>query len=147
MIRKAEEKDLNDMIAVYKEAFPVHNIFEKSVGDNLEYLKKFIGSMLVAEEDGKVVGGLVITEDIQNDGWKVARFKHIAVAKDFQGKGIGSALVAEAEKIVGESKVEIHTEDDLTDYYGKFGYKLEGTLKAHYGKDRDCVILGKILEE
>ena len=146
MIRQAEEKDLKDMIKIYKEVFPVHNIFEKSEGQNLEYLKKFIGSMIVAEDDGNVVGGLVITEEVQTDGWKVARLKHVAIAKDFQGKGIGSALMAEAEKIVGKCKIEIHTESDLIDYYKKFGFEVEGTLKAHYGKDRDCVILGKVSE-
>lgn len=146
MIRQAEEKDLKEMIRVYKEVFPVHNVFEKSEEEIFEYLKKFLGSMIVAEEGGKVVGGLAIKETMNGDGWKLARFMHVAIAKDYQSKGIGSALMKEAEKIVGKCKIEIHTESDLIDYYRKFGFEVEGTLKAHYGKGRDCVILGKVAE-
>jgi len=148
MIRKANEGDLMPLIKVYKEVFKVHNVFEKSEDEILEYLKQFFGNILVAEEDGKVVAGLVMVKK-KYAKWSLFDFKHIAVAKDYQNKDIGTALLKEAENIAGKGKVEIRVgerEATAAEFYEKNGYKKEGELKSHYRQGETCFVMGKVLE-
>ncbi len=150
-IRKANEKDLNSLIKMYKEVFPVHNVFELPENKIYKYLKAFLGNLIVAEEDGKIVGGLVITSK-KYPGWSLFNFKHIAVVKDYQSKGVGSALLKEAEKIAGKGKIEIRVAEGVSeapwavDFYEKNGYEKEGELKHHYRKGETCFIMGKVLK-
>ena len=149
MIRQAKEEDLNDLAKVYNEVFKVHNVFEKSEQEIEEYLKKFLGNLLVAEEDGVVVGGLVIVEKKQNPEWSLFSFKHIAVAPAYQDKDIGTALLKEAEKIAGKGKIEINVgerEAGAARFYEKNGYQKEGILKSHYRKGESCFVMGKVME-
>jgi ribosomal protein S18 acetylase RimI-like enzyme len=148
MIRKADESDLKGLAKLYKEVFSVHNIFEKSESEIAEYLIGF-ENILVAEEDGKIVGGLVIAEKQQDSDWKLFNFKHIAVSKDFQDKGIGSALIEGAENAAGKGKVEINVgerESGSLVFYKKMGYEQEAELKSHYRKGESCFVMGKVLE-
>jgi len=149
MIRLAKEEDLKELIKVYKEVFKVHNVFEKPEEEIEEYLKKFLGNLLVAEEDGKVVGGIVIVEKKQNSGWSLFNFKHIAVAPSHQDKDIGTNLLKEAEKIAGKGKIEINVgerESGTLRFYEKNGYEKEAEIKSHYRKGEKCFVMGKILE-
>jgi ribosomal protein S18 acetylase RimI-like enzyme len=150
MIRKANEGDLMPLIKVYKEVFKVHNVFDKSEDEILEYLKQFLGDILVAEEDGKVVAGLVIVKK-KYAKWSLFGFKHVAVAKAYQRKGVGSELLNEAEKIAGKGKIEIRVAKDAeaewaVPFYEKNGYRKEGELKSHYRKGEICFVMGKVLE-
>ncbi len=150
MIRKANEGDLMPLIKTYKEVFKVHNVFDKSEDEILEYLKQFLGNILVAEEDGNVVAGLVIVKK-EYPKWSLFDFKHVAVAKDYQRKGVGSELLKEAEKIAGKGKIEIRVAKDAeaewaVPFYEKNGYTKEGELKSHYRKGETCFVMGKVLE-
>lgn len=151
MIRKAKESDLKGLVKMYKEVFPVHNVFQLPENQVYKYLKGFVGSMLVAEEDGKIAGGLVITSK-KYPKWSLFNFKHLAVAKEFQRKGIGSALLKEAEKIAGRGKVEVRVAPGISEpaetveFYEKNGYEKEGELKHHYRKGESCFVMGKVLE-
>ena len=148
MIRKGNESDLNGLIHVYKEVFDVHNVFDRPVNDIMDYLKKF-KNILVAEEDGEIVGGIVITEKKYGNTWKLTNFKHLAVAKEYQDKDIGTALLKGAEKSVRIGKIEIRvgeTETTAMEFYKKNGYENEGILKSHYRKGETCFIMGKVLE-
>jgi len=147
MIRQADETDLKGLVKLYKETFNVHNVFEKPESEIAEYLMHF-ENILVAEEDGNIVGGLVIVAKQQDSDWKLFSFKHIAVSKDFQHKGIGSDLLKEAEKIAKNGKIEImvaETEADAVEFYQKNGYQKEGILKSHYRKGESCFVMGKIV--
>lgn len=148
MIRKANEHDLKGLIKVYKDVFKVHNVFEKSEEEIEAYLNKF-SNILVAEEDGNIVGGLVITAKKYDKDWKLTNFKHIAVSPAYQNKDIGSELLKEAEKIAGKGKIEIRVgerEAGAVNFYEKNGYQKEGILKSHYRKGESCFVMGKVLE-
>ena len=148
MIRQAKEGDLKELAKVYKEVFKVHNVFEKSEEEVESYLKKFLGSLLVAEEDGKVVGGVAIVEKKQNPEWSLFSLKHIAVSPAYQDHDIGTALLEEAEKTAGKGKVEINIgerESGSLRFYEKNGYQKEGILKSHYRKGESCIVMGKVL--
>ncbi|MBR9691647.1 GNAT family N-acetyltransferase [Candidatus Woesearchaeota archaeon] len=148
-IEKANTEELKQSVQLYKEAFPVHNIFQKPEDEVFNYLETIEGELIVAIEDDKVVGGLLIVYEEKIPEHTRARFKHIAVAKDHQHKGVGSELLKKAEEIVGKGKIEIHaaeTEEELAEFYKKNGYEVEGELKSHYRPGEKCTILGKVLE-
>ena len=149
MIRKAKEQDLKQLSRMYKSVFKVHNIFTKSEKEIEEYLKPLISDTIVAEEDGKIVGGLVIFRKQYGD-WNLFNFKHVGVANEYQGKGIGSQLLKEAEKICKKGKVELRVAEGVSEigtiaFYEKNGYKKEGELESHYRKGAKCFVMGKVL--
>ncbi|MBW2993350.1 GNAT family N-acetyltransferase [Candidatus Woesearchaeota archaeon] len=147
-IKKIKKQDLGPLIAIWKEVFSVHNIFNKSEEEILKYLKKAKGKILAAYEDDKIVGGCALFVCPQTKEHNLARIKHIAVAKEFQGKDIGSALLKKCERIVKKGKVEIHVaehEKDAVEFYEKNGYAKEGELKSHYREGEICYILGKVI--
>ena len=147
-IKQPDTEELKQLVKVYKEVFTVHNIFEKSEDEIFNYLETAEGEILVAIEDDKVVGGLLIVYEEQQPEFKRARFKHVAVAKDYQNKGIGSALLKEAEKIVEKGKIEIHVTQgaaEPVDFYLKNSYKVEGELESHYRPGEKCTIVGKVI--
>ncbi len=148
MIKKPDTEEIKQLIKVYKEVFPVHNIFQKPEEEIFNYLETASGELLVAIEDDKVTGGLWIVYEEQLPDFTRARIKHLAVAKDYQGKGVGSVLLKEAEKISKKGKIEIHVsenEKDALEFYKKNGYEIEGELKSHYRPGETCYILGKVI--
>ena len=148
MIKKPNEKEIEQLVSVYKEAFPVHNLFQKSEEEVTDYLKTVSGEFLVAVEDGKVVGGALVVINKPNPDHTLGKIKHIAVAKDYQHKGIGTELLKEAEKIIGKGKVEIHVSENekvALEFYKSNGYEVEGELKSHYRMGETCYILGKVI--
>ncbi len=149
-IKKIKKQDLGQLIAIWKEVFSLHNVFNKTDEEILKYLKKSKGKILAAYEDGKVVGGCLLVVNAQTPEHNLARIKHVAVAKEFQGKDIGSALLKKCERIVKKGKIEIHVANavvgcDVTEFYRKNGYEQEGVLKSHYRPDEACYVLGKVV--
>ena len=150
-IHRANTEELKKLIPIYKKAFPVHNVFTKSDEEIFKYMETADGDFLVAVEDEETLGGLLIAVELETPEHKRARFKHVAVAEGYQGKGIGSALLKQAEKIVGMGKIEIHvaegiSEPETEEFYKKNGYEIEGELKSHYRPGEICYIMGKVLE-
>jgi ribosomal protein S18 acetylase RimI-like enzyme len=147
MIRKIKKQELEDLIPLFRDAFDEHGLFYKPDPEVMEYLNRRYeeGTFLVAVEEDKLVGTLLVLSKEPTPGHILAGFKHIAVAQKYQGKGIGTELLKEAEKIIGKGKIEIHTVGDLTDYYVKRGYAIEGELKSHYRPGETCYILGKVI--
>jgi len=147
-IRKASTEELKELAKLYKEAFPVHNIFQRTEKEVFNYLETLSGEILVAVEGKKILGGLALVYELSTPEHKRARLKHIAVAKDAQRKGIGSKLLKEAEKLVEKGKIEIHAsenEKEALEFYKKNGYEVEGELKSHYRPNETCYILGKVI--
>ncbi|HEY9064855.1 MAG TPA: GNAT family N-acetyltransferase [Burkholderiaceae bacterium] len=97
---------------------------------------------LVAERDGEVIGsaGLHATG-------KALRRRHamsmgISVANEAQGQGVGSALMAAlcdyADRWLGTLRIEltVYTDNEAAlKLYRKFGFEIEGTLRAYAMRD------------
>ncbi|MBW2995943.1 GNAT family N-acetyltransferase [Candidatus Woesearchaeota archaeon] len=150
-IDKPNTEELKQLVKIYKEVFEIHNIFQKPEDEVVSYLETVgvEGELLVAVEDDRVAGGLLVTYEEQIPGHTRARVKHLAVTKDFQSKGVGSELLKKADEIVGKGKIEIHVsenEKNALDFYKRNGYEVEGQLKSHYRPGEKCYILGKVLE-
>lgn len=95
---------------------------------------------LVAEIDGEVVGGLGLT--VFEGRRSHAGAFGMAVARDSQGHGVGSALVKAALDLADNwyklhrLELEVYTENERAiALYKKFGFEIEGTMKAYAIRD------------
>jgi L-phenylalanine/L-methionine N-acetyltransferase len=108
---------------------------------------------LVAVTDGTVIGNLVIVRDPVAVGHHVASLGMV-VAPDWRGRGLGSALLAEAfrwAEWAGVEKVHltVYPENDRAiNLYKKFGFVEEGRLSGHSKKSygyEDEIVMGRWL--
>jgi N-acetylglutamate synthase-like GNAT family acetyltransferase len=144
-IRHARPEEINKAIPLLKEFFPVHNIFTRNDFIIVKYLSKFLRDILVAEENGEIVGFLAIQR--QGQDHVVACFKHIAAKNE--DKEIIKALVKEAEKQCKAAKIELNVADGEKipyTFFEELGYELEGKLKSHYRPGETCYVVGKVLK-
>ncbi len=174
-IRKVDISELQGLVALYKEAFPTHNIFTRDDDEILKYLtqmheklrndkKGIIGSILIAEFNSEIVGSCMLCPEEINDKmhsrWKI---KHLAVAKNCQGIGIGKSLVEAAlrqikdlmiKEEISSAKIEVAVSQEKTEkvqenaaeFYIKLGFRKEGILSDHFRLDEDTIILGMTLK-
>ena len=105
---------------------------------------------LVAVEDERVLGWISITREPHPAVRHVATFG-MAVAADRRGRGVGSAMLAEAlrwARSVGVDKVELSVYPDnrgAQTLYRRFGFVEEGRLRRHSRKsygDEDEILMG-----
>jgi ribosomal protein S18 acetylase RimI-like enzyme len=93
------------------------------MGDNYE-AKVGEGHVSVAEDDGKVVGVIVLIEEPDH-----LLVENVAVEPERQSQGIGRALLAFAEAIArdaGLSTLRLYTNAAMTEnlaFYSRLGYK------------------------
>ena len=123
--------------------------------DRARFLERLKSSRVVAAitEDGLVVGQCWL---IKSKSPKLAHVAGmgIAVAKEYQGRGIGRALVEKAEDVArstGVVKIEVEVVAENTpslSLFRKMGYQEEGVRKEKFnyrGRLVDVVLLGKFL--
>ena len=150
-IRKARNEELKGLIPIYKKGFAKHGIFSKPDKEILHYMEKAEGDFIIAisKTENKVLGGLLIVKNMPDTGHTLARFKHIVIAEEFQGQGIGKSLIKYSEREIGNGKIEIHVSDNekyALEFYKHMGYRIEGELPDHYRLGETCFILGKTLK-
>ncbi|MFC1697433.1 GNAT family N-acetyltransferase [Nanoarchaeota archaeon] len=162
-IKKLNKEQLKELIPIYKETFKVHNIFEQEDNKILEYLEytlekttKNDGCIFGAIVDNKIVGALILSKfQTGKDNHSLWKFRHVAIKEDQQGKGVGSLLIAEAEKElqnliqnnkIKTAKIEITVSENevrAVEFYEKNGFKVEGSLTNHYRWNETTFLLGK----
>lgn len=89
--------------------------------------------MAVDEQTGEIIGVVKLYEDEPG----LARFSHLAVSENYQGKGIGHLLVDTVEKRAHErgfKKMGTMTRVTAGEVYKKYGYEPEGMGKKLFGK-------------
>lgn len=75
--------------------------------------------------DGKLVGTLIL----RPLDARVLKMRQVAVAMEWQGRGVGTALVSFAEQFTaarGFTTIVAHARDTARDFYRKLGYQEEG---------------------
>jgi RimJ/RimL family protein N-acetyltransferase len=130
----------------------------RSVADERRYVravrKHADAALLVAEEQGNVIGRLSLVRDPHPSSSHVADLG-LMVAASHRRRGIGSALLAAAEewaRAAGVSKLELHVfphNEAAIALYENFGYEREGYRRRHYrrpdGTYVDAVLMAKRL--
>ncbi|MDP3148056.1 MAG: GNAT family N-acetyltransferase [Ignavibacteria bacterium] len=105
-----------------------HKILRQPLG--LQYTQEQLDSEkdefhFAAFEGDKLVGCLLM-KAIDN---KEMKMRQVAVDEDYQGKGVGKALVLFSEKFATEkgfSLITLHARKTAAPFYEKLGYKIVG---------------------
>jgi GNAT superfamily N-acetyltransferase len=107
---------------------------------------------VLAELDGRVVGMVTISDPSQGHGlaWyerpDVTSFHQFAVEPEFQGTGLGNALLAQAEdhaRELGVKELSLDTSEqatDLIDYYLRKGFRKVGETQWDVVNYRSVVL-------
>jgi RimJ/RimL family protein N-acetyltransferase len=120
----------------------------------LRWLRHHSGAaVFVAEENGAIIGRLSIARDAHPASEHVADLG-LMVAREFRRRGVGTALMEEAERWardLGVRKLELHVfphNDAAIALYKGLGYEEEGFRRRHYrrrGELLDAILMAKDL--
>ena len=143
LIRNASTEDINQVLDIeelcYETPWP-QEAFEEEIGN------EDIGFGMVAEEDGLVVGfvtGLRVTSAFH--------LHNIAVHPDYQGHGIGTALLQAVEAYCRRNNfrqilLEVRKDNEVARHiYLEMDFKAVGTRHDYYGPGRDAFLYTKEL--
>ncbi len=123
----------------------------------IENYRRFPNSFLVAEsEDGKVVGYVMCRVEsyyVRDQTILLGHVLSIAVSKKHRRKGIGKALMGEAERgLKGYGADAVYLEVRVSNepaikLYDDLGYKKLGIIPSYYADGEDAYLMYKMLDE
>lgn len=142
MIRKATEKDLEDILEIYNNAIlnttATYDYEPYTIENRRDWFNKKIENnepIIVFEKDGKVVGLATFGNFRSKPGYKYTIEHSVYVHKDYRKEGIGTKLLDKLIKIAIEREYKtivagIDAENDSSiKMHIKFGFKYSGTIK------------------
>ena len=163
VIRHAEAHDADALVVLARavgaetEGWLITDGDWRSAVDERRYVRAIRrsthGAVLVAEDDGRIVGRLSIARDPHPASNHVADVG-LMVARDRRRRGIGRALMEAAEtwaRANGIVKLELHVfphNRPAIALYEKLGYREEGVRRRQYRRGRellDAVLMAKEL--
>jgi putative acetyltransferase len=124
-IRAERADDQRAIFAVVEAAFD--SAIEARLVDLIRESANFIPELsLVAEVDGRVVGHVMVSHVALHDvdaQHRICSLAPLSVAPDFQGQGVGSALVRAVAAAVDERGAPLIVLEGSPTYYGRFGFE------------------------
>jgi L-phenylalanine/L-methionine N-acetyltransferase len=160
-VRKAEPSDAPALVDLARdvgaepEGWLITDGYWRSASDERRYLRAIRrhrdAAVIVAEEDGRLVGRLSVARDPHPASAHVADLG-LMVARPSRRRGIGRALMRAAEgwaRQVGVTKLELHVFPDnepAIALYEGLGYEREGLRRGHYrrgGELLDAILMAK----
>ena len=130
----------------------------RSAAEERRYLRSIRrhphAAVLVAEDEGTIVGRLSIARDLHPASEHVGDVG-LMVARDYRRRGVGKALMEGAEewaRSVGIRKLELHVfphNEPAIALYEGLGYEREGFRRCHYRRGTefvDAILMAKELE-
>jgi len=146
VIRKMRRSDLNIVseLAMLANPFTTKEKYCKHI---LDELKENPDLSFVAVENGRVVG--YVQAEVRNDQ---AVLEDIAVAKEYQGKGIGKRLLGKELKALkrkgaGMVRAEVHYKcASAIPFYYKYNFRITGFVQDYFGIGHDTIILKLVLQ-
>lgn len=159
VIRRAEPSDYEAFRATYADESAYSGTLQLPFPSSEAWRKRLEGNgpddyVLLALVDGKVAGNAGM--HVPQGSPRRAHARHIGmtVRSDFQGKGVGSALMRAlvdlADNWLNVSRLELHVFTDnerAIALYRKHGFEVEGTHKAYAlraGKWADVYSMARI---
>ncbi|HEY8949856.1 MAG TPA: GNAT family N-acetyltransferase [Rhizomicrobium sp.] len=138
--RYAGEADLPTIIAMLADDEIAENR-ETSVPDHYReafaaMAKEVFNKMLVAEQDGKIVGSLqlVFVPGVSRNGTKRALIESVRVRSSARGQNIGTSLMKEAIRLAKENGCGlIQLDSDLRRPRAHLFYRRLGFVQSHAG--------------
>ncbi|MGN6516407.1 MAG: GNAT family N-acetyltransferase [Rhizomicrobium sp.] len=138
--RMANEADLPVIIAMLADDEIAENR-ETSVPDHYReafaaMAKEVFNKMLLAEQDGKIVGSLqlVFVPGVSRNGTKRALIESVRVRSSARGQNIGTALMKEAIRLAKENGCGlVQLDSDLRRPRAHLFYRRLGFVQSHAG--------------
>lgn len=129
-IRTGTADDLSRLAEVYAGAFPGEDLLplvEALLAEGSAVIS------LVAVARGAVVGHILMTLcGVEGQSERVALLGPLAVVPDWQGRGVGSVLVAEGlRRVEAEGASRFQVLGDPA-YYGRFGFRADTDVTTPY---------------
>ncbi len=126
VVREYEEWMLEQLVRVFNNAFSRYDWFNPL---SLEEFRSWIESVrpriLVAMEDGRVIGFTAYRRYRAIDGVETVYIEDLAVDPSAQGRGVGSTLLAEVfEREADAEKMVLDAVAGLEPYYARFGFRV-----------------------
>jgi putative acetyltransferase len=124
VIRLAVEEDWPAIVEVHREAFGDEGDRVARLAAELHESEWYEPELsFVAEEDDRIVGHVMNTWNwIEGSGVRVLQLSPLGVARAYQTKGHGSALVRTSLAAVRERGEPILVLEGNPKYYGRFGF-------------------------
>lgn len=143
MIRRANKRDVPEIVRIEQSSFS--DPWDKKLFlDALDSKEKY----LYAHVSGSALSGYIIFEKVLDEG----HITNLAVAKEYQGKGIASELVSAVMDLAASLGVkgiflEVRQGNEAAKkLYSKFGFKEIGKRKGYYPKaSEDALVLKRDL--
>lgn len=126
MIRRAESRDLAAIQSIARDAYTLYieRIGRRPAPMDADYTALISSNAVFIGEDQGVIQGFIVIYPV--DG--ALHIETVAVRPDFQGKGLGKALLAFAEKNARDGDLaflDLYTNAKMTEniaFYPKLGY-------------------------
>jgi len=115
----------------------------------LRYYLRFPGAECLVAEAGAKMAGFIVTAHQSSQGYIVT----IDVLEEHRRRGLGSMLLAEAERRLAAGGVRIVGLEAATDntaaiaFWKKHGYRARAVAKKYYPDGRDAYSMTKKLEK
>ncbi|MFA5494852.1 MAG: peptidase C39 family protein [Porticoccaceae bacterium] len=147
VVRRAEERDLNALLALEKTCFATDRLSRRSFR---HWLQADNCAFLVAEDDGRLAGyGLILFLR----GTILARLYSIAIDPAWRGAGIARRLLGEGE-LLAEShgclflRLEVSVDNHAAiGLYQALGYQPFGIYPHYYEDDNDALRMQKCIRK
>ncbi len=130
IIRKETEEEFNqiyDLVKVVFQTAKVSNGKEQDFAIELRGSGNFIPELaLVAEEDGKLIGHIMLTKTYIKTGdgkFEALLIAPISVLLEYRNKGVGSELIKESFRLAKELGYTVVVLVGDPAYYNKFGFR------------------------
>ena len=141
-IRQEEKKDHRAVEQLIKKAFQdlaISDHHEHFLVNRLRKSLSFVPELaLVAETHDQIVGYILLTEiniTSKNEEILALSLAPVAVVPEFQGKGIGSALIRKAHHLAAKKGYRWIILVGHEKFYPRFGYQLADHDKLSFGFD------------
>lgn len=124
-IRNYDSSDYQEVVSTLKESDLFDDVWDSEKNLN-GITSKDSSNILVAEEDGTIIGNVFIVRY----GNEVSYLFRLAVKKGFRQKGVASALIEKAEAVIklgGSAEVGLYVDSgniNLQEFYKKRGFRI-----------------------